>query len=389
MRACCACVRGVVRTPSGHAHEAARRSRSPAVLRCSMTNHNPLVHIRDSRFGTTRTQQHAQGPGVTTLTSSLRFGRRSNDAHGSRARASPLSSALRRASLRCRPGLLRLALPGRSSWVAVSWTAVARSTPVWSATRKHAVGELAEARCPLRPGPERPASTLRARRSPLPSASRAGSAARAAGWGPSRADPRCRRCVQRLSCNSVTPREPTQARVAVGLDRRERWAATGAVARGRGRCRPRRRGPSARPWPVPGHEVVAAECGLRPVGAPCAETLLPGAAILPLDEVVAGGRAGTARPCPTTSCVRWCRAWPRPTCGVPGQLVVHTRRGPRASACSTRRRRAACSPSPCIPVMTFAGRPEDLDRLERCRVRRDRPGRAAGGRRVARARDGR
>ena len=119
-----------------------------------------------------------------------------------------------------------------------------------------------------------------------------------------------------------------------------------------------------------------------------AERLLPGVPI-------AAARRGRRRPptsccspCPTTRCARWSPAWPTPARGGRGSSW-RTPRARTASACSTRPRPAACSPLALHPVMTFTGRPEDLDRLAGATLRRHRAGRAAPGRRVAGGRDGR
>ena len=90
--------------------------------------------------------------------------------------------------------------------------------------------------------------------------------------------------------------------------------------------------------------------------------LLPGAEIRPADEVLAlADFVLIAVPDdalrPLVAGLADTGAW------RPGQLVAHTSGAQGISACSTRRPRAASLALALHPVMTFTGRPEDLDRL--------------------------
>jgi predicted short-subunit dehydrogenase-like oxidoreductase (DUF2520 family) len=114
-----------------------------------------------------------------------------------------------------------------------------------------------------------------------------------------------------------------------------------------------------------GHTVVGV-AGISAASVARAERLLPGVPLLPADDVarradlvllavpddelpgVVGGLA-------TTGCLR------------PGQIVVHTS-GAHGVAVLAPAVEAGALPLALHPVMTFTGRPEDLDRLAACSV---------------------
>jgi predicted short-subunit dehydrogenase-like oxidoreductase (DUF2520 family) len=109
-----------------------------------------------------------------------------------------------------------------------------------------------------------------------------------------------------------------------------------------------------------GHRVVAAS-GVSRESVRRAERLLPGTPLLPADDVVArAGLVVLAVPDdvlgPLVSGLAETGAW------RPGQLVAHTS-GAHGVAILEPAARAGALPMALHPAMTFAGRPEDLDRL--------------------------
>jgi predicted short-subunit dehydrogenase-like oxidoreductase (DUF2520 family) len=109
-----------------------------------------------------------------------------------------------------------------------------------------------------------------------------------------------------------------------------------------------------------GHEIVAA-CGVSDESRARAERLLPGVPLLPADEVVAG--ADFVLLAVPDDALRGLVAGLADTdAWRPGQLVAHTSGARGIGVLDPAAARGVLALA-LHPVMTFAGRPEDLDRL--------------------------
>ena len=108
-----------------------------------------------------------------------------------------------------------------------------------------------------------------------------------------------------------------------------------------------------------GHPVVAVSA-VSDRSLERAGRMLPGAAVMRPPELLAAVDLATT-PCPTTHCPAWSQASPRPTRRSPGGCWCTPAAG-RAAVLEPATVRGAL-PIALHPVMTFTGRPDDLDRL--------------------------
>ena len=127
-----------------------------------------------------------------------------------------------------------------------------------------------------------------------------------------------------------------------------------------------RRGPG--PGRPPGGRGVRR---VRRVAAPGPREL-PGAVITEPGQVL-GRPTWPCSPCPTTRCPAWSPGWPRPGRRWRAGCWCTPAAG-TAPRCSSPRPCGGALPLALHPVMTFTGRPDDIDRLHRDQLRGDRAG---------------